>query len=107
MVSLILLGSYIIEEFQSLRKNTRDSLTYLVDISLVIDKEGKIVYYNANYARSFRTMEQQILWDPFYMLDPEPDQFIDKIIDKSPLWKPAMIDGKPVNTFVRIKLPGC
>jgi hypothetical protein len=100
-------ASYLIKEFRGLCKNTRDSLTYLVNINVVIDKGGKIVYYDANYDRLTRTSEQQMFWDPFYILDPQPDQFVEKIIDKAPLWKPAMIDGKPVNSFVRVALPGC
>jgi beta-lactamase regulating signal transducer with metallopeptidase domain len=100
-------ASYVIKEFRGLCKNTRDSLTYLVNINVIIDKGGKIVYYDANYDRIRRTSEQQMFWDPFYILDPQPNQFVEKIIDKAPLWKPAMIDGKPVNSFVRVALPGC
>ena len=99
---------FIIKEFRALRKNTPDSLVYLVDVNLVIDREGKIVFYDAHYDRPPESaFEQRKFWDPFFQIDTQPNVQIDQILDNSPDWKPAIIDGKPVNSFVRVRFPGC
>jgi hypothetical protein len=98
---------YIIQEFRMARSTTADSNTYLTDLSLVIDKEGKIVYFDARFGRDENPIKQQKFWSTLNDPDKEPNMMIEKIITKAPLWKPATIDGKPVNSFVRVSIPGC
>lgn len=100
-------ADYVKEEFHKLRKNTADSLTYLVDLDLVVDKDGKVVYYDARYARPEQVSGQQANWDIFYNWSNQANVLMDKIIADSPLWKPAVNDGKTVNSFVSVRFPGC
>lgn len=101
-------GDYVKEEFQKLRKNTADSLTYLADLSLVVDKTGKVVYYSAHYAKPYNDKNalQSTLY-PFFDSDTQANALIDKIIADSPLWKPALNDGNTVNSYVTVRFPGC
>lgn len=100
-------ADYVKEEFHKLRKNTTDSLTYLTDLSVVVDKEGKVIYFDAHYARPERVPGQQPMLDLLYSQDSNADILVDKIIADSPLWKPASNDGKTVNSYVNVRFPGC
>ena len=100
-------AEYIKEEFHKLRENTADSLTYLVDLNLVVDKNGKVVYYEAHYARDEKTAGQQPIWYTFFNSDAHANELMSKIIDKSPLWTPASQEGKTVNSYVSVRFPGC
>lgn len=94
---------YIKDEFHKRCKNTRDSLTYLAKLSVVVDKGGKVIYFDAHYGRS----GQQYNWNLLYTGDSHADILVDKIIANSPLWKPALNEGKAVNSYVSIRFPGC
>lgn len=100
-------ADYVKEEFHKRRKNTADSLTYLTDLSIVVDKEGKVIYFDAHYARPERTPGQQPMLDLLYSRDSNADILVDKIIADSPLWKPAVNEGKAVNSYVNVRFPGC
>lgn len=84
-----------------------DSLTYLVDLSVVVDKGGRVVYFDAHYARPQAMSGQQAMWNTLYTGDAHADILLDKIIAGSPLWKPATNDGKAVNSYISIRFPGC
>lgn len=99
-------ADYVKDEFQKLRENTADSLTYLADLSLVVDKDGEVVYFNAHYARSEKTGGQPI-WYSFLNSDVHANDLMEKIIAKSGLWKPALNNGMPVNSYVSVRFPGC
>lgn len=100
-------ADYVKEEFHKLRQNTMDSLTYLVDLNVVVDKDGKVIYFDAHYARPEGVSGQQSLWSLPYAGDAHADALMDKIIAGSPLWKPALNEGKTVNSFVSVRFPGC
>jgi beta-lactamase regulating signal transducer with metallopeptidase domain len=97
----------MIDQFHELRKNTIDSMTYIVDMSLVVDKEGNVVYYNARYARPYSERMLPDFWNILYDVDTHPNVIMDKIISQSPKWKPAIKDGNPVNSYVAVEIPGC
>jgi beta-lactamase regulating signal transducer with metallopeptidase domain len=99
-------ADYIRDEFQKLRKNTADSMTYLIDMNIVVDKDGKVVYYRANYARA-ESASAQPVWGSFNNWGDRANEFLEKIIADSPQWKPALNDGKPVNSYVTVRFPGC
>lgn len=98
-------ADYVKEEFQKLRKHTADSMTYLVDLSVVVDKGGKVIYYDAHYAKPQDASTQP--WDLFYHWDTQANVLLDKIIADSPRWKPALQNGEPVNSYVNLRFPGC
>lgn len=100
-------ADYVKEEFHKLRINTVDSLTYLVDLNVVVDKEGKVVYFDAQYARPETAQGQQAMWNALYTGDTHADNLVGKIIADSPLWKPALNNGKTVNSYVSLRFPGC
>ncbi len=100
-------ADYVKEEFHKLRKNTMDSLTYLVDLSVVVDKDGKVVYFNAHYARPEQASAQQSLWNVLYAGDTHANTLLEEIIFNSPIWKPAVNEGKAVNSYVTVRFPGC
>lgn len=96
-------ADYIRREFHKRCKNTTDSLTYLAALSVVVDKGGKVIYFDAHYART----GQQLTWNLLYTGDSHADILVDKIIADSPLWKPALNEGKAVNSYVSVRFPGC
>lgn len=100
-------ADYVKEEFHKLRKNTADSLTYLTDLSIVVDKDGKVIYFDAHYARPEKVPGQQSMLGLLYASDSNADILVDKIIADSPLWKPAVNEGKAVNSYVNVRFPGC
>lgn len=100
-------ADYVKDKFQALRKNTADSLTYITEMSVVVDKEGKVVYYDVKYARDQAVSNQPQMWDVLYSWGSQANVMMDKIIAGSPLWKPAMVEGKAVNSYVSIRIPGC
>ncbi len=100
-------GDYIKEEFNKRRANTADSLTYLVALNVLVDKKGKVVYFNARYARPERVQGQQAMWNAMYIGDTHADNIVEKIIADSPLWNPALNNGQTVNSYVSVSFPGC
>lgn len=100
-------ADYVKEEFHKLRKNTADSLTYLTDLSIVVDKDGKVIYFDAHYARPEKVPGQQSMFGLMYASDSNADILVDKIIADSPRWKPAVNEGKAVNSYVNVRFPGC
>ena len=84
---------YIQKEFVIRRKASTDTLTGILVSNIVIDAEGRVVYYDLQSARPFTKNKY---WSQFGNQDPELNAIMEKIIAESPRWKPAMKDGKPV-----------
>lgn len=99
-------ADYLRQEFAKHCKNTMDSATGLILSNIVVNKEGKVVYYNVKYYRPYlKMMQGQNALNPFPERDYILNGIVDKIIAEGPNWKPAAVNGQAVNSMVN--LPGC
>ena len=99
---------YVRTKFIELVKNTKDSTTKVDVAGLVINKDGKVMHYDVRYQRPFSAYTDESLhFYPFLKPEPALDAIIEKIITEGPTWKPAMKDGKPVNSYVSYYVSGC
>ncbi len=95
-------------EFSQLCKGTPDSSARAFLNSLVVDKAGKIVYYQVRFGRPFFENYGDKYLYPFGRPEPVLNSYIEKIIKEGPLWKPATVDGKHVNSLVTVVVnEGC
>jgi hypothetical protein len=78
-------------------------MLFFLQLSVVVDKGGKVIYFDAHCARP----GQQLTGNLLYTGDSHANILVDKIIADSPLWKPALNEGKTVNSYVSIRFPGC
>ena len=83
-------------------------MAYVDELNIVIDQSGEVVYYSVVYAKPLKasTQYQAVLY-PRFNLESKLNSFIEEIIAKQPKWKPAMMDGKPVASFVSLYMGGC
>ena len=89
---------YLKEQFVAQCKNIPDSLATVNVQNIVIDKNGKVVYYELrydNFRPNFKNFDHA-----FAGLEPVLDQIMDKIIAESPRWTPAKIDSQPANSTI-------
>ncbi len=93
------------KKFSAACKNTRDSATRISISNLVIDKAGRVVYYDARYNKPY--VQGIKTWKPFPDQEPVLNTILDKIITESPNWKPAKLNGLPVTSVVNIRMAGC
>ncbi len=100
-------GDYVVKEYQELRKGTPDSLSFIASLSVTLDKEGKVVYYEGRFVHPANAAAQQRYWSSFTDPDARANALLEKIISNTPQWKPATDNGKAINSFVNIVLPGC
>lgn len=98
-------ADYMRKEFSKVCRNTQDSLAVAFLKNLVISKEGKVVYFEARYGKPFEP-NQGFFWNPFPGRDPWLNSLVEKIIKQSPNWKPATINGQPVNSLVSFENGG-
>jgi len=99
---------YLKEKFHALCKNASDSLAGISVVSIVISKEGKVVNFDVRYVKPYlRTGGDKMQWDPLLDTNPVLNNIMDKVITNAPNWKPAMINGKPVNSIVSFIPYGC
>lgn len=85
-----------------LRKQLQDSVTAVTVVNLVINKEGKVAYYDLKSIRPFNRFHQKIEWSPYGDQEPVLNRIMDQIIRNAPDWKPAMVNGQPVNSLINI-----
>ncbi len=99
---------YINKELRMLTKNTPDSLTAVGISNLVIDKAGKVVYYDVQYYRPYAQHQENLKYlYPFAKPEPVLNALVDKIIKEGPDWETAKINGKPANSLVSFAAGGC
>jgi hypothetical protein len=89
-------SSYLTQELKSRSTVIPDSVAQIQIINLVVDKKGKIIYYDVLYLNEY--MHGRSLGG--FSSNPVLDPIIEKIVDNSGNWAPAMKDGKPVNEFI-------
>jgi hypothetical protein len=77
--------------FKKAAPNAPDSIELISIFNLVIDKTGRLVYYDLNYQCTNSWMNSSI---PFW------DEKVDQVIESMPLWLPALKDGEAVASFV-------
>ncbi len=94
-------SDYLRKEFEKQRKNLPDSLTAVILSNLVIDKEGRAVYYDLRAVRPVHKYLQNI-YHPYGDQEPVLNAIMDKIIRQGPRWKPAMFDGRAVNSVIKL-----
>lgn len=97
---------YIYTSFNEMVKHSPDSLGAVNINSLVIDKDGKVVYYDATFFRRSRSLDAEKMIYPFPKPEPLFNSFMEKILKDGPAWKPARINGQRVNSFVMFR-GGC
>lgn len=97
---------YVYASFNAMVKNSPDSLGAVNINSLVIDKDGKVVYYDATFFRRSRSLDAEKMIYPFPKPEPLFNSFMEKILKDGPAWKPARINGQRVNSFVMFR-GGC
>ena len=91
-------SNYLKEQFVAQCKNIPDSLATVNVENMVIDKNGKVVYYELRYDNirpNFKNIHHA-----FASLEPALNQIMDKIIAESPRWTPAKIESQPVNCTI-------
>lgn len=100
---------YLKETFHALCKNTSDSLAGISVLSIVVDKNGKVVNYDVRYFNpvSHNYNDGRHDWDPLFDIQPKLNSLMDKVITEGPTWKPAHKDGKPVNSVISFANVGC
>lgn len=97
------------KEFLKMCRNTADSQAVAFLRNVVISKEGKVVYFEASYGKPFDP-NQGFVWNPFPGRDPWLNSLMEKIIRQAPNWKPATINGQPVNSLISFEngaVDGC
>lgn len=77
--------------FKKAAPNAPDSIELISISNLVIDKTGRLVYYDLNYQCTNSWTNSSI---PFW------DEKVDQVIESMPLWLPALKDGEAVASFV-------
>jgi hypothetical protein len=92
---------YIRKAFWALCKTTADSSTGIYIKSLVINKEGRVVHFLVDYYRPYTPFTERLkLLYPFPKPEPLFNSYMYQIINLGPLWEPAKINGKRVNSLV-------
>ncbi len=97
---------YVYASFNEMVKHCPDSLGAVNINSLVIDKDGKVVYYDATFFRRKSSLDAEKMIYPFPKPEPLFNSFMEKILKAGPAWKPARINGQRVNSFVMFR-GGC
>lgn len=94
---------YLNIAFRKQCQHTSDSLTNIIVRNLVINKEGKVVFYDVRYFRPYSKIKYI---DPFPGQESTLNKVMDKIIAEGPDWKPAAVNGQPVNSLISFN-EGC
>lgn len=87
---------YITEQFKQQIKDKPDNLSQIGITNLVVDAEGKIIYYDIVYMPR-KPLPQGA---PGPIGTPAVEEAIAKIIDESPRWAPGAINGRNVASFI-------
>jgi beta-lactamase regulating signal transducer with metallopeptidase domain len=100
---------YINDEFAKISKRTKDSMTKVRFANIVVNKEGKVVYYESRYFKPYiNYVQKQNYWQPYPDQDPALDAIVDKIVEEGPKWKPAGVGEQTVNSVVNFGIgEGC
>ena len=98
---------YLLEGLRDKKSGTADSLTGITALNIVVDKTGKIVFFQAEYSWPYILERQLRMIYPFSRPSTVMNGIIEKFIEANQNWKPATINGKPVNTVVNFKGYGC
>jgi hypothetical protein len=89
---------YFKAEFMRGAKKLSDSMVSVELVNVVINEEGKIVYYDTYYASVVRksgTKRSSITDNA-----PDYNALVEKIVENCPGWLPGLRSGKPVKTFI-------
>lgn len=89
-------SDYLMKELKSRSKLIPGSVTRIQIRNAVIDKNGKMIYYDIMYLNA----DMSGLNMPGFSGNPALDPVIEEIIDRSGDWNPAMKNGKPVYSFI-------
>jgi hypothetical protein len=88
---------YITSKFKSQFPRLPDSIKIISVMNVVIDETGKVVYYDISCKTDKKIYDLTLAGSPFASYG----KAIEKIIDESPKWSPAMSNG----TGIKVALP--
>ena len=76
---------YMKDTFFKLRKGTPDSAAYVTELYLIVDKTGKLIGFDAKYARpEDKAIQVEKYLHPYQKPEAALDEYMQKIINESP-----------------------